>query len=123
MRVRDLAAVRNVQAPYLHAATGCADGAGFQRLFGIQVLVEAGLAEVGLHVRQAHARQDGYAIKAVQPEVGLLVARVSEVGELLVRAFGLLQAQHVHVAALQKLAHPLLAGAYGVDVPGGDAHG
>ena len=56
--------------------------------------------------------------------MGDLVAERLEpvVGELVVARLGLLQGEHVDVAALQQGLDAVDAGADGVDVPGGDAH-
>ena len=122
VRVADFSAVGYVQAPHPHAVADRADSAGFLLLWCVEVLIEAGLAELGLHVLQTHPGQDGDPVEGVQAVVGLLVAGVAEVRELLVRALGFLQAQHVHVGAFQEGSDPVFAGADGVDVPRGDTH-
>ena len=52
----------------------------------------------------------------------LLITGVREVRELGIRALGFLQAQHVHVGALQEIPHPIFPGADRVDVPRSNAH-
>ena len=75
-------------------------------------------------VLEPDAGDDGHAVPLDEAVVGHLVAERLEPldRELLVLALGLLDGEHVDVAALEPGLDAVDAGADGVDVPGGDAH-
>ena len=121
VRVVERAAVRDVERPHAYAVAQRADGArlGRDRLAPARHPVEA-----DLHVVETDPRDDGDAVPLAQPVVGDLVAESLEPleRELVGARLGLLDREHVDVAALEPGGDAVDAGSDGVDVPGGDAH-
>ena len=121
VRVVERTAVGHVERPHAYAVAERPDGAGLGR---------GGLAPAGHPVEadpdviEADPRDDRDAVPLVEPVVGHLVAERLEAleRELVSARLGLLDGEHVDVAALEPGGDPVDAGSDGVDVPGGDAH-
>ncbi len=126
VRIGELTAVGDVQAPDADAVAGGADGAGFLRGRDLRVLVEPGLIlEADLHVVETDTGRDRDTVPLAEAHVRDLVPQFAEplVRELLVLALGFLHRQHVDVGPLEPVQDPVGTGTNRVHVPGCDAHG
>src|SRR5690606_8961391 len=121
VRVVDLAAVGDVQAPHPHPAAHGAERAGLR----LRRVAPAGLSgEADAHVVQPHPGGDRDPVPLRQPVVGDLVAEFGEdLGrELVVPALRLLEGDDVHVAPLQPGGDALAARPHTVHIPRRQSH-